>query len=185
MNQQCGSMLDEKIKHSFTLKVKIVAWSCFLSYWYYWYSFSFIHNHRRYGDDACTCIHMKLLMFPCLVVPHEYQGGSLMWVDCDKTAAPGLGLDCCSCSLPETESLNCCRELMPWDVHCITVNVTGGALSLADVLYMLCCAGSSAVYQTWACLGSRSSPPSSTLLRRPFCLWVAWSQSYSKGRTAV
>ena len=117
--------------------------------------------------------------------PHEYQGGSFTWVDCDKTAAPGLGLDCCSCSLPETDSLNCCRELMPWDVHCITVNVTGGALSLADVLYMLCCAGSSAVYQTWACLGSRSSLPSSTLLRQPFCLWVAWSLLYSKERTAV
>ena len=32
------------------------------------------------------------------------------------------------------------------------MNVTDSALSLANVLYMLCCAGSSAVYQTWACL---------------------------------
>ena len=54
---------------------------------------------------------------------------------------------------------------MPWDVHGTTVNVTDSALSLADGLYMLFCAGSSAVYQTWACLGSRSSLPSSTLDR--------------------
>ena len=118
--------------------------------------------------------------------PHEYQGGSFMWIDCDKTAAPWLDLDCCSCSLPETEPLNWCREEpMPWDVHCMTVNVTDSALSLAAMLYMLCCAGSSAVYQTWACLGSRSSLPSSTLLRRPFCLWVAWSLPYLKGRIVV
>ena len=43
----------------------------------------------------------------------------------------------------------------------------------------------SAVYQTWACLGSRSSLPSSTRLRRPFWPWVARRLLYFKGMIAV